>query len=351
MTFTRRITIGMLLALVGATAVPGAARAAEIARPARATPVDANHGLVVWSAYDRQAGGFRLVLRNSAGRARTLSTAVSPVPFDADIGDDAQRRRVVVYASCPSGPESCDVRMVRVADDRDDRVAVAARAGRAEHAPTVSRGRLAWVVGGGLRERPQVWLHELGSPAPPVAVPALPRRRCGEHHDGGRRCEPVFGSIGELELRGNTLAQAAFTTTSFLRTGELRLVDVKRRTSQRLFSFGNGESGQGLIGTSIEADHVYAYKTCFGDPSGCGSRAGTFRYGLRTGRLEIAESSRQLSGFSVDRGRVLVSEGSERLLCELEQGGYPGVPGAKLGPCPVEERPLPRTWAPVVTRP
>jgi hypothetical protein len=347
-------TATTLLALAAAaTMTTAAAQAAEVARPERASPVDADHAMVVWSAYDAAAGGYRLMLRGTGtGSTRALpGAAISPVPFDADLGDDARHRRVVVYAACPTGPASCDVRLHRVADGRDQPVPAAARADRREHAPTISRGRLAWVVGGGQDGRPQVLLQDLGKGTKPVTLPGLPRKRCGENFDGVRGCFPVTGSIDELELRAGTLAQAAFTTTEGAgNTGELRIVDVARRTSERPLGFGAGESGQRVIGPSIEGPHVYAYKACFGDPSGCNRQAGTYRYDLVTHRLELAASRHQLSGFSVDGASAFRSEGNERLACEVDQGGYPGVPGLATGPCTIEEEPLPATWTRVVPR-
>lgn len=95
---------------------------------------------------------------------------------------------------------------------------------------------------------------------------------------------------------------------------------------------------------SSDGNALYAYKACFGDPSGCVRRAGTLRYGFDTARLELAEDSRQLSGFTVDRGRVLAADGSGMRHCEIVQGDYPGLPGQKIGPCPIEERALPTRW-------
>jgi len=354
----RRLT-GPALAALAATAtlaVPGVAFGDEIARPERATPVDAERGAVVWSAYDAAAGGFRLILAGVGKPARVLPARVSPDPFDADVGDDAQGRRVVVYTACPSGPASCNVRMIRVAEGTDESVPVAARSGVTESSPTISRGRLAWVTGGtvstaGKRTRPHAWLSELGSDAAPIELPALPRRRCDVQFDDGPKCEAVAGTITDLELRGRTLAQAASTLHLDSRGGELRMVDLERRDSKQVLAFGAGEAGQALIGLSIDGRFVYTYKTCFGDPSGCFKRAGTIRYDLDRHRAELAADRSQLSGFSVADGILFRSEGAERLHCEIEQGSYPGVPGLKIGPCPIESGSLPGQWTPIRSAP
>jgi hypothetical protein len=243
------------------------------------------------------------------------------------------------------------VRVIRVSDGRDEAVPMASRAGVWEHSPTISRGRLVWAVGGGLEERPRVLLHRLGASTAPRSLPALPRRRCFTDYDGKYGCRVVNGGVTELELRGDTLAQSVISTADgATRTIELRLVDLDRRTSKQLYSAGAGESGQSFIGVSIDGNALYAYKTCFGDPSGCDRRAGTFRYDFGRGHLALAEESRQLSGFTVDRGRVLVADGGSLRYCELEQGDYPGLPGVQIGPCPIEERALPTRWTSVRRR-
>lgn len=341
----RRLTTAVGLILAAAAAAPVVAAAEEVASPQRATPVDADLATVAWSAYDAAAGGFRLMVRGPGGAQRALPAAVSPVPFDLDVGDDAQRHRVVVYAACPAGPASCDIRMVGVRDGVDVPVPIAARPDRSEHAPTISRGTLAWAAGGGAEERPRVWRQRLGAAGSPAAVPVLPRRRCGEDPStGGRSCVPVFGSVGELELRGSVLAQAVTSATRIRGTTELRVVDLRTGRSRLVAGAGTGESGQRFIGPSLDEGLVYAYKTCFGDPSGCNSGAGIVRSGALRGPVELAASRRQLSGFSVDRNRLFAAEGSERRACELDQGGYPGVPGLAIGPCPIEQLPLPVTW-------
>jgi hypothetical protein len=340
----------LLLALVAALALAVAAHAdTEIAAPDRATPVDADAGVVVWNEYDAAAKTFTLAARRD-GRTEPLATPPSTTPLDPDVGTDSRGRPVVVYALCadPLRGTGCDVHQYAFADGRDRTLSIASRASVDETAPTVWAGRLAWVSRTPGARRPTVLTRRLASAEPPRELPGLPRRRCGRHYDGGYRCVPVTGDIHELELRGPLLAQSA-VTEAFLRDTEVRLVDLRRRTSQRLLQAGIGESGQRFVGVSIDGPYLHAYKTCFGDPSGCERRAGALRSRLSTGALERAEDSRQLSGFAVDGGTTYVSAGDSRRYCELEQGDYPGLAGTQFttGPCPVSvPDPAPR-YAPV----
>src|SRR5215212_7657329 len=103
MALSRTCPIALLALVLGWS--PPDARADVIAAPSRATPVDADLSFAAWSTYDPAAGGFRMSLRSAGGRIRTLYAArVSPVPFDADLGDDERRHRVVVYSRCDGTP-------------------------------------------------------------------------------------------------------------------------------------------------------------------------------------------------------------------------------------------------------
>jgi hypothetical protein len=262
------------------------------------------------------------------------------------VGTDSRGRPVVVFARCsdPLRETGCDVHLYSFADGRERTLSIASRVSLDETAPTVWGGRLAWVSRTPAAKRPTVLTRVLASADPPRELPGLPSRRCSRDESGEPRCRTVGGSIDELELRGSLLSQSA-VTEAFLRDTEVRLVDLRRRSSQRLLAAGIGESGQRFVGLSLDGPFLHAYKTCFGDPSGCERRAGAFRYRLSTGRMELAEDRRQLSGFAVDRANTYVSEGSESRFCELEQGDYPGLTGSNftIGPCPVSLRePAPR---------
>ena len=62
-----------------------------------------------------------------------------------------------------------------------------------------------------------------------------------------------------------------------------------------------GEGGQSWIGPSWARGRLYFYKTCFGDPSGCSTAGGAFRFDPKTGRTAFAPSATVLSGFAIDR--------------------------------------------------
>jgi hypothetical protein len=100
-------------AAAGAAAVPAPADSV-VAMTARPTPLAAWGGVLVWSAWDSTAGGYRLMARTAAGVA-ALPVAPRPVPFDADVGPGPDGGPVIVYSRCPTGwpPWPCQLFQVR----------------------------------------------------------------------------------------------------------------------------------------------------------------------------------------------------------------------------------------------
>lgn len=331
-----------------AFAAPAAAQ--QLEAPDRATPIDAIGGTVLFSQRGED-GRFRLAVHPASGARYTLDVPPQSTPFDADLGNDPRRGLLAAYASCPGAASTCDIRVHELGSGRDEAVPGASRPGIGEHAPTVDRGRLAWSVGGGMTGgTARAFVRDLAASGPGRALPVLPRRRCGEDYDGKRFCAAPAGLVSAMELDGDRLVQvvSTFTQRTQARGEEIRLVDVRARRSQQLVGIATGEGGQRFAGPSLANGALYWFLTCFGDPSGCDRNGGVYRYALGGKRLSRALGPRQLSGFAVTARRVYVSEGSERNLCELEQGEYPGLAGSPvphpIGPCPITAEPLPARW-------
>src|SRR3954452_7092976 len=113
---TRMTVLGMrslaalaCCATVAAPAVPAVPHAEfTIAETARPTPVSAYAGRLVWSQYDAALGAFRLMETHaSPSGSQTTALPVPPraVPFDADVGPDADGAATVVYSRCATEPQ------------------------------------------------------------------------------------------------------------------------------------------------------------------------------------------------------------------------------------------------------
>src|SRR4051812_37025041 len=97
-----------VLAVILVLAAPAVAhREFTVALTSRPTPVSAYAGRLVWSAYDPATGTFRLTETHGtpAGpQTTTLPVAPRTVPFDADVGPDADGAPTVVYSRCATEP-------------------------------------------------------------------------------------------------------------------------------------------------------------------------------------------------------------------------------------------------------
>jgi hypothetical protein len=295
-----------LLAL-GALALLGAPAPAQADQTIDTTPrptgVAAGQGLVAYSAYDPAVHGYRLMIARH-GRVERASVRPSPTPFDVDVGPTASGRAYLVYSRCEGRaapvPKGCDIYAYDPASHRENRYDASSPTESDVH-PTYWRGRVAFVryYGSGSDPRPVVYSRRARSAGPSRRLPGLPARRCLRYAG----CGPVTGTIDELELYGDHLAQTAFTVSHVRysrRQTEVRLVDVASRRSQQIAARGSGESGQEFVGVSFRAGRLYTYLTCHGDTGGCiRGIGGAFRYRYGTGDWSVAPRLEQLAAFSV----------------------------------------------------
>jgi hypothetical protein len=293
-----------VLAAFGLCCTASIARADQtIATTARPTTIATGQGLVAYSAYDPAAHGYRLMIVR-LGRTVRADVAPSPTPFDVDVGPTPAGHAYLVYSRCRSRttpvPQGCDIYAYDVISHREQRIDGADSA-RSEVHPTYWDGRLAFVryYGSARDPHPVVYTRRTRSSQPSQRLPGLPDRRCIEHAG----CGAVTGTIDELELYGERLAQTAATVSHLRydrRQTEVRLVDVDSGRSEQIAARGRGESGQEFIGPSFRAGRLYTYFTCHGDGGGCiDGIGGAYRYRYSTGQWSKASDTTQLAAFGV----------------------------------------------------
>jgi hypothetical protein len=292
------------LAAFGLGCTAGAARADQtIATTSRPTTIATGQGIVAYSAYDPAVQGYRLMI-DRLGKTVRADVAPSATPFDVDVGPTPAGHDYLVYSRCRSRampvPRGCDIYSYDVVNHREHRIDGADSA-RSEVHPTYWDGRLAFVryYGSGDDPHPVVYTRRTRSSRPSKRLPGLPDRRCIERAG----CGAVTGTIDELELYGDHLAQTASTVSHVRyhrRLTELRLVGVDSGRSQQIAARGTGESGQHFIGPSFRAGRLYTYFTCRGDGGGCiNGIGGAYRYRYSTGRWSKAADTTQLAAFGV----------------------------------------------------
>lgn len=330
-----RILLAAAVVTVGAFATTARADV-TLTQTARPTDLAAGSGLVVFSAYDAQSNGYRL-MQIRAGAVSAVPVAPSPTPFDADVGPTSSGHAYLVYQRCAdagaNGQRGCDIYTFNPATGRELRSRASDPNSDDLH-PTYWKGRLVFARDYGPKVGRQiVYQRPNGSTSRSLRVPGLPARRCLKG-----RCLKVSGLFTDLELYGSHLAEAASSNRpASYQAGaeedlaELRLVDVTTGRSQQLSDRGQGESGQTWIGTSFDRGRLYAYFTCQGDTSGCKpSNAGAYRYRYATGDWALSGSDQPLGGFAVADGDTYEEAVNDAQEC----GAVDAKPGRET-PCQI----------------
>jgi hypothetical protein len=270
-----------------------------LASLSRATPVRSFGGTSVLSVYDPAANGYRLATVTASAAPRAVA-GIGPAatPFDADIGPGPGGSPVIVFTRCASAGH-CRIWRTTVAGGSARAVVGSAGTRGYESAPTVWRGRLAFA-----RQYAHgsqvVYVRPLdaGRSVASTRVPGVPARECDEVDPG---CVSItHGTVPELELRGSTLAEnidLPLKSVGICGEGQVRLVNLVRRTSLKVRDTICGLAGQTLIGPSLTGSYlIYAFM-CEGDPGPCHNHAGVlYRYRLSDRRLQQVPLPDDISG-------------------------------------------------------
>ena len=293
------LTASLLAALLVPAAAAAAADTTIQALPA-ATPVRAWAGTAVLSVLDPTTGRYALATQRGTAPAQALpGVAPAAEPFDADIGPGPGGAPVIVFARCRA-KDRCHLAQTTPAGGTETPITGSAATAGWESAPTVWGSRLAFARHYARGSR-RVYVRPLnaGIRVRSVRLPGVPARECDEVG----ACRAVTdGTVPELELRGTTLAENvgfSLRTVGICGEGQMRLVDVTRRTGHLVKPTICGLSGSTFLGASLTATHLLYARICPGDPSGCdGKNTIVYRYGLRDHRFEQTPRPDLLPGFA-----------------------------------------------------
>jgi hypothetical protein len=160
----RRLPIATLALLTLTYLVPGNAASADelIATVARPTTISALDGRIVWSDYDPASRSYFLTQRLNGVTSR-LPVDPRSVPFDLDLGPDADGKPVAAYSRCRRDPpprsrprgelaqlpewrrgRGCDLYLYSFEQAREVLVRFASSHGASEFLPTVWTDRIAF---------------------------------------------------------------------------------------------------------------------------------------------------------------------------------------------------------------
>jgi hypothetical protein len=344
MTARRALLVAPLVVALGGSA-PASAADTVVAHLPRPSKIRTYGGVQVFSLFDGSA--YRLAIRRN-GAVEPLPVAPSRAPFDVDIGPDRHGRAQLVYTRCKVEVASeagnvnrgCDLYVLSLAGG-GERPVRGANTSANEFAPTLWKGSIAFARALKGRDRPVVYVIEPGSPRsrPAQRLPGVPRRARGQRATGG--------SVDELELQGNRLAQIV----SFVAEGQVsdvRLVDTSDASTSRLARVGVGEGGQYFTGVGF-ADGYLAW--AFSWVAGGGELVpGIYRDRLSTGELARADFPR-LVNFQVVGLAPFAANGAYMIDADLPTdsgcGELPGTPTPMARECqlvratPLRFRPIP----------
>lgn len=287
----------------------------------RATTLSEYSGWLLFSRWDGSA--YHLAVRHD-GVVRDLAVPTQSKPFDADVGPDSKGRPSAAVSICRG---SCDLFVIGFdAGDQLRPVGNANTTGRDEVAPTVWKGRLAFGRRYG-KDLVVAYTKLLAAPRsrPSDRLAGLPRRRCD--NSGCRRL--LNQDLKAMDLWGRWIAQSWTHGDpgpgSF--QNEIRLTNVRRTDTRQLGAVTTGLGGQTYLGPSFTSGYVAFFRACHGDGGGCNAgNSGAIRYGISSGRYEIADDNEAWSGWT------LASRGTDYHVPSAYDcsGGEPGFPPSTL---------------------
>ena len=153
------MTRALVIAIGALLLVPAAASAKELARVSAPSPVSAYDGRALWSARDPSTGRYQLMTW-VAGTTYAVGVPTRSVPFDADLGPDANGKTVAVYSRCARDPvaegrssfgvvlwgsgRGCDIYEYEFVEGRERKLNGPSSADSSEFLPSVWHGEIAF---------------------------------------------------------------------------------------------------------------------------------------------------------------------------------------------------------------
>jgi hypothetical protein len=272
-----RLISSMLLALLLWPAT-GAAEDRVLVGHQQWTNIDVEGDLAIMSLWT--GNGYVLAVSQDGGIPQPVvgGPAPQPRPIDADIGTDASGQPTIVLSACDT--TGCGLSLLRVDGTGGlQRIpGVTLRAAGNAH-PTLSRGQIAWVDGGGF-----ILTRSLSDP-PDTGSRSIPR-------------PPRKPKVLELELSGRNLAISTNLyddELGYCGLNEMRVMDLRTRKSRLVAAQSCGGRGwQHYFGPSFDADALLFASTCRDCARG---PYGFIRYDLRTRKYRLADdTNRSIAG-------------------------------------------------------
>lgn len=357
----------LLTLVLAASALPAAPSQADetIASLTRPTSVSALDGRVVWSEYDAAQRMYFLTQHMNGVTAR-LPIRSRAVPFDVDLGPDAEGRTVATYSRCRHEPPArdrrtgnaiarqmfqwsrargCDIYMFAFETGAEVRVRYVSTRGASEFLPSVWTDRIAFArvferrrgragKRAYLYVRPNSLMASNGPRGRSERMPAGARARGSFCSGRPSRCRVIVEpGPTALDLRTRRLAfswDSNYEPTSAVYIDTLH---VGRRTGRRrieLVGSGDIQASELLAPQFDQAGHLVWFASFYGNDTENFVR----RYRVVARRRDQAQILRQPAEALF--GSVLAGAVDEQAVLYLESSLHPGDPCSPQSPCVAE---------------
>ena len=147
---SRFAPVAVVVAVVAAFGPPPAVADTVLSVEPSAPKISAAGDAAAWSTYDTAAGAWFLVIRQN-GVLERAAVAPRSVPFDVDLGRDADGRLVAAYSRCDRDPQffaptgrGCDLYAYDLATGLERKLQAPSSAAASEYMPSLAAGRVAF---------------------------------------------------------------------------------------------------------------------------------------------------------------------------------------------------------------
>ena len=284
---SRAVALGALAAaaLTAAVLVPAAGAApTTISTEARATPIAAWAGTVVWSTFDATTNDYHLVVSRNGAAPQRLPVAPSANAFDVDLGTNRSGSTYAVYSRCTTPatqntpPTGCDLYRLGIASGVETKLDTLSSPTWDEREPTIFRGEIAFIRdeshGGRKEDVLRVGNTTSGSKGTTALVV---RNRLG-------------GSLQDPELSASRLAYIQSNRNGTVRDVHVRTLKTGGSDKQVYRAKSGGANFANITGPSLSDTAASFMWARTNDGSETGNRI--VRYTISSGKLAYAIGSR-----------------------------------------------------------
>lgn len=326
------------LALLALLVLAAPARAQDVVRLDRPSPIAAHGGWLAWSA--RGADGlFHLTLRDPNGAVTMPAIAGRTTSFDVDLGPGSGGGLVATYSRCrvevqtagsyiPADYDEgrgCDSYLLEIATGVERRLGGVSTADADETWPTVWRDKVAFVRSYDSKPTlPYIYARPLAG-GRSERLPGGARQVCTRTGRSVSCTDERVSRPYALDLYGRRLAFGwTYAGRSEGLDTEIRLDTLGGGHARIAYQRGGGLTGRALGWPAFESGRVYFSEACYADTSGCIRQPELQRYRITTRTTEGADADKAILGHERDRGVnwLLIDEASGTV-CQ----GDPAVPG------------------------